>query len=244
MSGTRDRARPARRRPSPAGPPARRRRPAWAPLRSTGATSQVPSTVIATTTSLAVVRSPPTMFAPTRAASSVMPSARSRAHCAGRSAGAASPTVSECAVPPMALTSERLAAAALRPMSRAAAHSRRKCRPSTIRSVETTTCPLGVRRTAASSPGPTNTCAPWPNRPTKAPISPNSPASASVAPAAKGRTTGTVEAVGSWRHLTRSTRVPRGAVVFRPRWSSGRLRAVQTFPFPPRESTWSSRPTS
>ena len=46
--------------------------------------------------------------------------------------------VSECARPPIALMSERFAAAARCPMSAAEAQSRRKCRPSTSRSVETT----------------------------------------------------------------------------------------------------------
>jgi hypothetical protein len=160
--------------------------PTWAPLRSTGAVSQVPSTVTAMTTSLDMVRSPPTTLAPTRAASSAIPSARSSAHWAGRSAGAPRPTVSEWAVPPMALMSERLEAAALRPMSRAGAHSRRKCRPSTSRSVETTTWPRGVRSTAASSPGPTYTCGPCSNRPARAETRANSPTSASVRPGAKG----------------------------------------------------------
>src|SRR4051794_22831876 len=143
-------------------------------------------TVMATTTSPAVVRSPPTTAAPTRAASSEIPSARSSAQRTGRSAGAARPTVSECAVPPIALMSERFAAAAFRPMSVAWAQSRRKCRPSTRRSVETTTWPFGVRSTAASSPGPTYTCSGWPNRLVSTEIRPNSPASASVASAANG----------------------------------------------------------
>src|SRR3954469_2474424 len=53
------------------------------------------------------------MAAPTRAASSAMPSARSSAHCTGRSAGAARPTVREWAGPPMALMSRRVSAARL-----------------------------------------------------------------------------------------------------------------------------------
>ena len=58
------------------------------------------------------------MLAPTSAASSAIPSARSSTHWTGRSRGAARPTVSECAVPPIALMSERFAAAAWRPTSR------------------------------------------------------------------------------------------------------------------------------
>ena len=94
------------------------------------------------------------MLAPTRAASSAMPSARSSTHWAGRSAGAA-----EADGQRVRRAAHRVDVGEVRPRPggrcrAAVAHSRRKCRPSTSRSVETTTCPLGVRSTAASSPGP------------------------------------------------------------------------------------------
>src|SRR5690606_17557354 len=55
--------------------------------------------------------------------------------------------------------------------------SRRKCRPSTSRSVVTTTRPSGAASTAASSPGPSSTFARCVNRPVMRLITPNSPKS-------------------------------------------------------------------
>ena len=116
---------------------ARRTRPSAAPAARCRRRSRSPRSP----PGRAEVRSPPTTEAPTSSHSAANPAANSSAHAAGRSAGAASPTVSECARPPIALRSDRFWAAARCPTSSAEAQSRRKCRPSTIRSVDTTTWP-------------------------------------------------------------------------------------------------------
>src|SRR3954454_4972250 len=157
--------------------------PGRAPDRRTGSPATSPSAVMAIRTWSAPVRSPPTTEAPTNEHSAAIPSASSSAHAAGRSAGAASPTVSAVARPPIALISERLAAATRCPISAADAQSRRKCRPSTGRAVETTTRPSGTATTAASSPGPSSTAPPWGKRSPSAATNPNSPTSDRVASA-------------------------------------------------------------
>ena len=168
------------------------------------------------------------MLAPTSAASSAIPSARSSAHWTGRSAGAASPTVSEWAVPPIALTSERLAAAALRPMSprlgplapevppldqqvgrdhdvalRGADHGGVVTRPD--EHVLALAEPSGQGPDQAELPG--------------------------VGQGGVGGEGAVRRGRGGHGAITPDPR-PRTtrAVVFRPGWSSGRLRALQTFP--------------
>ena len=116
------------------------------------------------------------------------------------------------------------------------AQSRRKCRPSTIRSVETTTWPVRTRSTAASSPGPTSTCSPWGNRSVSAAIRPNSPTSARVASGG-----------GPWPHPTRRTDSGPGRPATAPIDSAdrrGRLAATPARRPQHEESRWSSRPTS
>ncbi len=130
--------------------------PGSAPERSTGRTAS-PIAVTAMTILSDAVTSPPTMCAPTWAHSTSNPRVISSTHDTGRSAGAPNPTVRAVATPPIALMSERLHAAALRPMSCGDDQSRRKWRPSTSRSVETTKVPSLVETWAASSPGPSRT---------------------------------------------------------------------------------------
>ena len=94
-SGSPARGPPVRRPPSPGGRRSRaRRRPGRRSARR-GPVVHAPSTVTAITISSARVRSPPTTLAPTSAHSSAKPRAKSSAHCTGRSAGAARPTVSD-----------------------------------------------------------------------------------------------------------------------------------------------------
>ena len=100
--------------------------------------------------------------------------------------GPRGPTVTAEARPPIALTSDRLCAAARWPMSEADAQSRRKWRPSTSTSVHSSTSGPGTVRTAASSPGPTTTSSPCGSRRARRSRRPNSPTSASVAPGARG----------------------------------------------------------
>ena len=94
--------------------------------------------------------------------------------------GAASATSRADGSAPMAATSARLRAAALCPTSAAPAQSRRKCLPSSRKSVVATTRPSGVTSTAASSPMPTSAFGPEGSHADSAVIRPNSPTSASV----------------------------------------------------------------
>jgi hypothetical protein len=155
--------------------------PGRAPERSTGGRpSRVPSAVTETTIRSPCTVSPPTRLTPSGSPSSASPRARSSAQAVGRSGGAASPTTIEVGRAPIAAMSARFCAAALRPTSYPSDQSRRKCRPSTIRSVVTTIRPSGTATTAASSPGPTRTSSPCFRPAVTSSMRPNSPVLASV----------------------------------------------------------------
>ena len=121
--------------------------------------------------------SPPTITAPTSAASWVKPAVHATAQATGRSPGAANPTTSAVGTAPIAATSAKLAAAALRPTSTGVDQSRRKWRPSTMRSVVITTLPSGAATIAVSSPGPSITALAAPAPDVMRWIRPNSPKS-------------------------------------------------------------------
>src|SRR6266536_2486762 len=89
-----------------------------------------PSAVIAIRIASALLTSPPATEAPPRTDSCARPRTKSRAHCAGRSPGAAKPTSRAVGTAPIAAMSARFCAAALQPTSKADDQARRKCRPS------------------------------------------------------------------------------------------------------------------
>jgi DNA-binding Lrp family transcriptional regulator len=124
--------------------------------------------------------SPPITLAPARAHSAASPSASSRAQLTGSSPGAASATSRADGSAPMAARSARLLAAALYPTSAAPDQSRRKCLPSSRKSVVATTRPSGAASTAASSPIPTSVPGRRGSHADNALIRPNSPTEASV----------------------------------------------------------------
>src|SRR5690606_28192716 len=103
--------------------------PGRAPERVTAARPwREPMAVTAATTTPEATTSPPATAAPTSWHSSRNPSANSTAHATGRSGGAPKQTTTAVGVAPMAATSARFWAAALRPTSYADDQSRRKWR--------------------------------------------------------------------------------------------------------------------
>ncbi len=124
--------------------------------------------------------SPPTTVAPATWHSSRSPSISSVAQVVGRSAGATRPSRIAVGTAPIAATSARFCAAALRPTSYAVDQSRRKCRFSISTSVVATTRPSGAFTTAASSPGPRSTASVSGTRAVSSLMSPNSPSSPTV----------------------------------------------------------------
>ena len=154
---------PARYRPSPVRAPERRiAGPAPRAPASPVPSSTVPSAVIATTTRPEDERSPPMIgtwqpsSAPARPASARIPVNRASRSAIRVSSGRASDTSRPCGFAPMAQTSARFCAAALRPSSDQSTQSRVKSSFSTSMSAVDTSLPAGAV-TAASSPGPTIT---------------------------------------------------------------------------------------
>src|SRR5690348_15742012 len=173
------RASPAAARPS--GPATATRSPGLAPERRTGALPpRSPRPVTASRTRSARAVSPPITLAPARAHSAARPSVSSRAQLTGSSGGAASATSRPDGLAPIAAQSARLLAAALCPTSAAEDQSRRKCGPSSRKSVVATTRPSGVASTAASSPMPTSVASFGGSPADTVLITPNSPSEASV----------------------------------------------------------------
>src|SRR5512135_2579405 len=171
-------ANPAAARPTVPARTTRSPRPA--PARVTGGRPcRSPSAVTARVSASAATTSPPTTLAPTSAHSSRSPSATPSATASGVDGGQPRPTRSAVGTAPIAATSAKFWAAALRPTSYGVDHSSRKCRRSTSRSVVATTVPDGAGTTAASSPGPAGGGG-APSRRAMRATSPNSPADETV----------------------------------------------------------------
>ena len=102
--------------------------PGLAPDRVTGARPcRSPNAVTASTSTSARTTSPPSTRASSGRHSARIPSASSSSQATGRSGGTARPSSRPVGTAPMAATSARFCAAALRPTSVAVDQSRRKC---------------------------------------------------------------------------------------------------------------------
>src|SRR6266404_3322607 len=144
----------------PREPVTKSRSPGRAPARVTGPSCTAPTTVTVSDSSPADAKLPPTSAPPARRAPSRTPATIARRLATGSIGGAASASTAATTRPPIAATSLALTSNARRPSSRGDSQRDRKCTPSTMASVVTSSgAPIGAK-TAASSPTPSTTPGP------------------------------------------------------------------------------------